>query len=300
MRRFDSSPGAGSQDRREKGTIVNDNSKTKTTDDWDELTEALSRALPNGVEVAFPGKDDDEDYDLRLIPGDDGFARLVIDLGDADTAHSEETIHLEWGLNQNEDEYVPDLQWWARDWSRSGAEDTDSPQEMAEAMSELAGDVIGTALDMIQVLAGGEREDGAIHYNDQGSVEIDDNLRSVLVDAYDKGAMDVRQFIRETIVDNIDLQPEEGFADVHQDPDSDWIFVNERSGRALNLDVDLRYPADGGSRCMVTRIGAQNSDTIFIKRAAEAMMSEEDSEKMHAAIDWLIDEDAEKKKKEEN
>lgn len=273
---------------------MNDNSKTKTTDDWDELAEALDRALPYGVSVYFPGKEDDEDHDLRLIPGDDGFARLVIDLGDEDVAWSEETIHLQWGRDEGEDEHDPDLQWWASDWSRSGAGNTDSEAEMDEAMSELAGDVIGTALDMIHHLAGGEREDGTITYYDQGDVEIDDDLRYVLANAYDKGAMDVRQFIRETIVDNIDLQPEEGFADVEQDPSSDWIFVNERSGRALNLDVDLRYPCDGGSRCMVTRISVKNSDTIFIKRAAEAMMSPEDSENMHAAIDWLIDEDTKK------
>ena len=61
--------------------------KTKTMDDWDELAEALSEALPCGVEVDFPGKDD-EDTDLRLIPGDGGTARLVIDLGDEDTASS--------------------------------------------------------------------------------------------------------------------------------------------------------------------------------------------------------------------
>lgn len=265
----------------------------KTMDDWDELAEALSAALPCGVEIHLPGKEDDEDHDLRLIPGDDGYARLVIDLADEDTAWSEETIYLEWGLNTNEDEYVPDLQWWTRDWSRSGVGDTDSPQDMDEAMSELAGDVIGTALDMIHHLAGGEREDGKIYYNDEGSVEIDDDLRSVLADAYDKGAMDVRSFIRETIVGNIDLQPEEGFADVRQDENSDWIFVNERSGRALSLDVDLRYPQDGGSRCMVTRISAKNSDTFFIKRAAEAMMSHDDFEDVEAAVDWLIDEDAE-------
>lgn len=273
---------------------MNDNSKTKTTDDWDELTEALSRALPNGVEVAFPGKDDDEDYDLRLIPGDDGFARLVIDLADEDLAWSEETIHLQWGRDEGADEHDPDLQWWTRDWFRSGAGNTDSEAEMDETMSELAGDVIGTALDMIHHLAGGEREDGMITYRTQQPVEVDDDLRVVLTDAYDKGAMDVRQFIRETIVDNIDLQPDEGFADVRQDPDSDWIFVNERSGRALSLDVDLRYPEDGGSRCMITRLSSKNSDTFFIKRAAEAMMSPEDSSEMHAAIDWLIDEDAEK------
>lgn len=266
----------------------------KTMDDWDELAEALDRALPCGVEVDFPGKEDDEDTDLRLIVDGGGNARLVIDLADEDTAWSEETIYLEWGLNTNEDEYVPDLQWWTRDWSRSGVGDTDSPQDMDEAMSELAGDVIGTALDMIHHLAGGEREDGKIYYNDEGSVEVDDNLRYVLADAYDKGAMDVRQFIRESLVDNIDLQPEEGFADVRQDPTSDWIFVNEWSGRALSLDVDLRYPCDGGSRCMVTRLSAKNSDTFFIKRTAEAMMSPEDSSEMHAAIDWLIDEDAEK------
>lgn len=268
--------------------------KTKTTDDWDELAEALDRALPYGVSVYFPGKEDDEDHDLRLIPGDDGFACLVIDLGDEDVAWSEETIHLQWGRDEGADEHDPDLQWWASDWSRSGAGNTDSAKEMDEAMNNLAGDVIGTALDMIHHLAGGEREDGTITYYDQGSVEVDDDLRYVLADAYDKGAMDVRQFIRETIMGNIDLQPEEGFADVHRDPSSDWIFVNERSGRALSLDVDLRYPCDGGSQCMVTRISAKNSDTIFIKRAAEAMMSPEDSEKMHAAIDWLIDEDAEK------
>ena len=265
----------------------------KTTDDWDELAEALSRALPDGVEVHFPGKEDDEDYDLRLIPGEGGEARLVIDLGDADTAHSEETIYLEWGLNKNEEEYSPDLEWWTRDWSRSGVGDTDSPQEMDEAMNNLAGDVIGAALDMIHHLVGGEREDGTITYYEQGCVKIDDDLRAVLTDAYDKGALDVRRFIRESIVDNIDLQPEEGFADVRQDPTSDWIFINERSGRALSLDVDLRYPADGGSRCMVTRISSKNSDTFFIKRSSEAMMSPEDSSEMHAAIGWLIDEDAE-------
>lgn len=268
------------------------NINTKTRDDWDELAEALSKALPDGVEVHFPGKEEDEDTDLRLIPGEGGEARLVIDLGDADTAHSEETIHLEWGLNQNEDEYVPDLQWWTRDWSRSGVGDTDSPQDMDEAMNNLAGDVIGTVLDMVQHLAGGEREDGTITYRTQQPVEVDDDLRAVLTDAYDKGALDVRQFIREFIVGNIDFQSEEGFADVRQDPTSDWIFVNERSGRALSLDVDLRYPGDGGSRCMVTRISAKNSDTFFVKRVAEAMMSPEDYEEMHAAVDWLIDEDA--------
>ena len=270
----------------------------KTMDDWDELAEALDRALPYGVSVYFPGKEDDEDHDLRLIPGDDGTARLVIDLGDEDTAWSEETIHLQWGRDEGADEHDPDLQWWASDWSRSGVGWTGSEAEMDEAMNELAGDVIGTALDMIHHLAGGEREDGKIYYNDEGDVEIDDDLCYVLADAYDKGAMDVRSFIRGTIVGNIDLQPEEGFADVHQDPDSDWIFINERSGRALNLDVDLRYPADGGSRCVINCLSAKNSDTIFIKRAAEAMMSPEDFEKMYAAIDWLIDEDAEKE--EEN
>ena len=161
-------------------------------------------------------------------------------------------------------------------------------------MNTLAGDVIGTALDMIHQLAGGEREDGKIYYNDEGSVEVDDDLRMVLADAYDKGAMDVRQFIRESLMDNISLQPEEGFADVKQDSGSDWIFINERSGRALSLDADLRYPADGGSRCMITRLSAKNSDTFFIKRSSEAMMSPEDCEEMHAAISWLIDEGAEK------
>lgn len=266
----------------------------KTMDDGDELAEALSKALPCGVEIHFPGKDDDEDHDLRLIPGEGERARLVIDLADADTAHSEETIYLQWGRSEVEGEHDPDLEWWTRDWSRSGVGWTDSEKEMDEAMSDLAGDVVGAALDMIHYLAGGEREDGKIYYNDEGSVEIDDDLRSVLADAYDKGALDVRQFIRETLVDNINLQPEEGFADVKADPTSDWIFVNERSGRALSLDVDLRYPEDGGSRCMITRISAKNSDTVFVKRAANAMMSPEDSSEMHAAVDWLIDEDAEK------
>lgn len=270
----------------------------KTMDDWDELAEALDRALPYGVSVYFPGKEDDEDHDLRLIPGEGGEARLVIDMGDADTAHSEETIYLEWGLNTNEDEYTPVLQWWTRDWSRSGVGDTDSPQDMDEAMNNLAGDVVGTVLDMVNYLAGGEREDGTITYRTQQPVEVDDDLRAVLTDAYDKGALDVRQFIREFIVDNIAFVPERGFADIEQDPTSDWIFVNERSGRALSLDVDLRYPGDGGSRCMITRISAKNSDTFFVKRAAEAMMSPEDFETMEAAISWLIDEDAEKE--EEN
>lgn len=275
------------------------NTKTKTTDDWDELAEALDRALPYGVSVYFPGREDDEDYDLRLVPGKDGTARLVIDLGDADVAHSEKTIYLEWGLNTNEEDgYVPDLQWWTTDWARSGAGDTDSPQDMDEAMNNLAGDVVGTVLDMVNYLAGGEREDGMICFNDEGTVEVDDDLRAVLADAYDKGAMDLRSFIREEILNDIDLQPKK-FADVRQDPNSDWIFVNERSGRALSLDVDLRYPADGGSRCMITRLSAKNSDTFFIKRSSEAMMSPEDSSEMHAAIDWLIDEDA-KKEEEEN
>lgn len=265
--------------------------KTKTTDDWDELARALSRALPSGVEVYFPGKEDDEGPDLRLIPGEDGEARLVIDLADADTAHSEETFHLRWG--RSEDEGTPDFQWWTSDWFRSGVGWTNSEQDMNEAMNNLAGDIVGAVLDMVHYLAGGEREDGEISFNEQGSVKVDDDLRYVLTDAYDKGAFDVCWFIRETIVGNIDLQPEEGFVDVRQDENSDWIFVNERSGRALNLDVDLHYPADGGSRCMVTRIGAKNSDTFFIKRSSEAMVSPEDSERMHAAIDWLIDEEAE-------
>ena len=269
--------------------------KTKTTDDWDELAEALDRALPYGVSVYFPGKEDDEDHDLRLIVDGGGNARLVIDLGDEDRAHSEETFHLQWGRDEGEEgfEEEADFTWQSSDWSRSGVGWTVSEQGTDEAMSELAGDVVGAVLDMIHHLAGGEREDGKIHYNDEGSVEVDDDLRMVLADAYDKGALDVRRFIRETIVDNIDLQPEEGFADVRQDPNSDWIFVNERSGRALSLDVDLRYPADGGSRCMVTRIGAKNSDTFFVKRATNAMMSPEDFETMEAAIDWLIDEEEE-------
>ena len=85
---------------------------------------------------------------------------------------------------------------------------------------------------------------------------------------------------------------------MRQDPSSDWIFVNERSGRALNLDVDLRYPGDGGSRCMITLLSSKNSDTFFIKRAAEAMMSPEDFETMEAAVGWLIDEDAEKEEED--
>lgn len=264
----------------------------KTMDDWDELAEALSRALPCGVEVAFPGRDDDEDTDLRLIVDGGGNARLVIDLGDEDTARSEETFYLEWGVNDGEE---AGFTWQSSDWMRSGAGWTNEGDEALRwAMGDLAGDVVGTVLDMVCVLAGGERDEGQILYNEEGHVEVDDDLRMVLADAYDKGAMDVRSFIRETIVDNIDLQPEEGFADVRQDPDSDWIFINERSGRALSLDVDLRYPCDGGSRCMVTRLSSKNSDTFFIKRAAEAMMSPEDSSEMHAAISWLIDEDAEK------
>lgn len=269
----------------------------KTMDDWDELADALSYALPNGVEVAFPGKPEDEDIDLRLIVDGGGNARLVIDLGDEDTARSEETFYLEWGVNDGEEgfEEEADFTWQSADWMRSGAGWTNEGDEALRwAMGDLAGDVVGTVLDMVCVLAGGERDEGQILYNEEGHVEVDDDLRMVLADAYDKGAMDVRSFIRETIVDNIDLQPEEGFADVRQDPTSDWIFVNERSGRALSLDVDLRYPADGGSRCMVTRLSSKNSDTFFIKRAAEAMMSPEDSSEMHAAIDWLIDEDAEK------
>ena len=269
------------------------NINTKTRDDWDELAEALSKALPDGVSVYFPGKEDDEDNDLRLIPGEGGEARLVIDLGDEDTAWSEETIHLQWGRDEGADEHDPDLQWWASDWSRSGVGWTGSEAEMDEAMNNLAGDIMGAVLDMVQHLAGGEREDGTITYRTQRPVEVDDDLRAVLTDAYDKGALDVRQFIREFIVDNIAFVPERGFADVRQDPTSDWIFVNERSGRALSLDVDLRHPGDGGSRCMVTRLSSKNSDTIFIKRASEAMMSPEDSSEMHAAIDWLIDEDAE-------
>lgn len=268
--------------------------KTKTTDDWDELALALDRALPCGVEVAFPGKDDDEDTDLRLIVDGGGNARLVIDLGDEDRAHSEETFYLEWGVHDGEEE--ADFTWQSSDWMRSGAGWTNEGDEALKwMMGDLAGDVVGAALDMIHHLAGGEREDGKITYRTQRPVEVDDDLRAVLADAYDKGAMDVRQFVRETIVDNISLQPEEGFADVRQDPSSDWIFVNERSGRALSLDVDLRYPEDGSSRCMITRIGAKNSDTFFIKRSAEAMMSPEDSSEMHAAIGWLIDEDAEER-----
>ena len=74
------------------------------------------------------------------------------------------------------------------------------------------------------------------------------------------------------------------------------VIAGEHGGDGLRAvaDVDLRYPEDGGSRCMITRLSSKNSDTIFIKRAAEAMMSPEDFEEMEAAVDWLIDEDAEK------
>lgn len=270
--------------------------KTKTTDDWDELAEALSKALPCGVEVDFPGKEDDEDTDLRLIVDGGGNARLVIDLGDEDRTRSVETFYLEWGVNNGEEgfEEEADFTWQSSDWMRSGAGWTNEGDEALRwAMGDLAGDVVGTVLDMVCVLAGGERDEGQILYNEEGHVEVDDDLRYVLADAYDKGAMDVRSFIREEILSGIDLQPEEGFADVRQDPSSDWIFVNERSGRALSLDVDLRYPADGGSRCMITCLSSKNSDTFFIKRSAEAMMSPEDFETMEAAVDWLIDEDAE-------
>lgn len=268
----------------------------KTMDDWDELAEALSKALPCGVEVDFPGKDDDEDTDLRLIVDGGGNARLVIDLSDEDRARSVETFYLEWGVNDGEKgfEEEADFTWQSSDWTRSGAGWTNKGDEALKwTMGDFAGDVVGTVLDMVNVLAGGERDEGRILYNEEGCVEVDDDLRYVLADAYDKGAMDVRSFIREEILSGIDLQPKR-FADVRQDPSSDWIFVNERSGRALSLDVDLRYPCDGGSRCVVTRLSAKNSDTFFIKRAAEAMMSPEDFETMEAAISWLIDEDAEK------
>lgn len=273
----------------------------KTMDDWDELAEALSKALPCGVEVDFPGKEDDEDTDLRLIVDGGGNARLVIDLGDEDRARSVETFYLEWGVHDGEEgfEEEADFTWQSADWTRSGAGWTNEGDEALKwMMGDFAGDVVGTVLDRVCVLAGGERDEGQILYNEEGHVEVDDDLRAVLADAYDKGAMDVRAFIRETIVGNIDLQPEEGFADVRQDPDSDWIFVNERSGRALNLDVDLRYPCDGGSWCVITRLSSKNSDTFFIKRAAEAMMSPEDFETMEAAIGWLIDEDAEKEEED--
>ena len=270
----------------------------KTMDDWDELADALSYALPNGVEVAFPGKPQDEDTDLRLIVDGGGNARLVIDLGDEDTARSEETFYLEWGVHDDDEgweEEEADFTWQNSDWMRSGAGWTNKGDEaLRGAMGDLAGDVVGAVLDMVCVLAGGERDEGQILYNEEGHVEVDDDLRMVLADAYDKGAMDLRSFIRETIVDNIDLQPEEGFADVRQSLSSDWVFDNIRSGRALSLDVDLRYPADGGSRCMITRISSKNSDTFFVKRAMNAMMSPEDFETTEAAIGWLIDEDAEK------
>lgn len=269
----------------------------KTMDDWDELAEALSEALPCGVEVDSPGREDDEDTDLRLIVDGGGNARLVIDLGDEDTARSEETFYLEWGVNDGEEgfEEEADFTWQSSDRSRSGAGWTNEGNEALKwTMGDFAGDVVGTVLDMVNVLAGGERDEGQVLYNEEGHVEVDDDLRYVLADAYDKGAMDVRSFIREHIVDNIDLQPKEGFADVAQDPDSDWIFVNERSGRALSLDVDLRYPADGGSRCVINCLSTKNSDTFFVKRATNAMMSPEDLETMHDAISWLIDEDAKK------
>lgn len=269
----------------------------KTMDDWDELADALSYALPNGVEVAFPGKPEDEDTDLRLIVDGGGNARLVIDLGDEDTARSEETFYLEWGVHDNDEgwEEEADFTWQNSDWMRSGAAWTNEGDEALRwAMGDLAGDVVGAVLDMVCVLAGGERDEGQILYNEEGHVEVDDDLRMVLADAYDKGALDLRSFIRETIVGDIDLQPEEGFADVGQSLSSDWVFDNIRSGRALSLDVDLRYPADGGSRCVINRLSAKSSDTFFVKRATNAMMSPEDFETMEAAISWLIDEDAEK------
>ena len=273
----------------------------KTMDDWDELADALSYALPNGVEVAFPGKPEDEDTDLRLIVDGGGNARLVIDLGDEDTARSEETFYLEWGVHDDDEgwEEEADFTWQNPDWMRSGAGWTNEGDETLRwAMGDLAGDVVGAVLDMVCVLAGGERDEGQILYNEEGHVEVDDDLRMVLADAYDKGALDLRSFIRETIVGDIDLQPEEGFADVRQSLSSDWVFDNIRSGRALSLDVDLRYPADGGSRCVINCLSAKSSDTFFVKRATNAMMSPEDFETMEAAISWLIDEDAEKE--EEN
>lgn len=269
----------------------------KTMDDWDELAEALSEALPCGVEVEFPGKEDDENTDLRLIVDGGNNARLVIDLGDEDRTRSVETFYLEWGVNDGEEgfEEEADFTWQSSDWSRSGAGWTNEGDEALKwTMGDFAGDVVGAVLDTVNVLAGGERDEGQILYNEEGHVEVDDDLRYVLADAYDKGALDLRSFIREFIADNIDLQPEEGFADVRQDENSDWIFVNERSGRALNLDVDLRYPADGGSRCVINCLSTKSSDTFFVKRATNAMMSPEDFETMHAAVDWLIDEDAEK------
>ena len=273
----------------------------KTMDDWDELAEALSEALPCGVEVDFPGKEDDEDTDLRLIVDGGGNARLVIDLGDENRARSVETFYLEWGVNDGEEgfEEEADFTWQSSDWSRSGAGWTNKGDEALRwAMGDFAGDVVGTVLDMVCVLAGGERDEGQILYNEEGHVEVDDDLRMVLADAYDKGALAVRSFIRETIVDNIDLQPEEGFADVRQSLSSDWVFDNIRSGRTLSLDVDLRYPADGGSWCAINCLSAKSSDTFFVKRATNAMMSPEGFETMHDAISWLIDEDAEKEEEE--
>ncbi len=249
----------------------------KTRDDWDELAEALNEALPHGVDVYFPGRADDEDNDLRLIPGENGEARLVIDLADADAAHSEETIYLEWGLNTNEDEYVPDLQWWTRDWSRSGVGWTSSEQEMDEAMSELAGDVIGTALDMIHHLAGGEREDGKIYYNDEGDVKIDDDLRYVLTDAYDKGAADVMACLREEFLDaGLEEAEDQG------------VFVNRDNGRALILEVDLRYPCDGGSKCTLRKAHSRGGfTTMFLARGAERLLNNEDRARVRAAVAWL-------------
>lgn len=249
----------------------------KTRDDWDELAGALSAALPYGVDVYFPGRQGDEDYDLRLIPGEDGYARLVIDLADADTAHSEETIYLEWGLNTNEDEPCPDLQWWTRDWSRSGVGDTDSPQAMDEAMNNLAGDIIGAVLDTVQHLAGGEREDGAIYYNDQGRVEVDDDLRYVLTDAYDKGAADVMACLREEFLDaGLEEAEDQG------------VFVNRDNGRALILEVDLRYPCDGGSKCTLRKVHSRGGfTTMFLARGAERLLSNEDRARVRAAVAWL-------------
>lgn len=250
----------------------------KTRDDWGELAEALDEALPDGVSVYFPGRADDEDYDLRLIPGENGRARLVINLGDADVAHSEETIYLEWGLNTNEgDGYVPDLEWWTSDWTRSGAGDTDSPQNMDEAMSELAGDIIGAALDMVQDLAGGEREDGAIYYNDQGRVEVDDDLRYVLTAAYDKGAADVMACLREEFLDA-------GL----EEAENQGVFVNRDNGRALILEVDLRYPCDGGSKCTLRKAHSRGGfTTMFLARGVERLLSNEDRARVRAAVAWL-------------
>lgn len=249
----------------------------KTRDDWDELAEALNGALPYGVDVYFPGRQGDEDHDLRLIPGEDGYARLVIDLADADTAHSEETIYLEWGLNTNEDEYVPDLQWWTRDWSRSGVGNTDSPQDMEEAMNNLAGDVIGAVLDMVQHLAGGEREDEGVSYNEQGTVKIDDDLRYVLADAYDKGAADVRACLREEFLDaGLEEAEDQG------------VFVNRDNGRALILEVDLRYPCDGGSKCTLRKAHSRGGfTTMFLARGVEWLLSNEDRARVRGAVAWL-------------